>query len=101
MEMPPIIPTLTSQEMEDLRYAKSLLENPGFAARMANLLGGPIEKGFKLLPKGWSGRGHKATQASLIKSVRLAVSTLGHRTRPGSSERFHKRLVGASGGVGG
>ena len=101
MELPPIIPTLTSQDLKDLRYAKMLLENPGFAARMANLLGGPIEKGFALLPRGWSATVHKATKAALFRSVQVAVSTLGRNTRKRSSERFHKLLVGASGGVGG
>ena len=52
MEPPPIIPTLTNQDFKDLRYAKSLLEKPGFSAKMANVLGRPIEKGFELIPKG-------------------------------------------------
>ena len=68
---------------------------------MANLLGGPIEKGFELLPKGWSETVHKATKAALLKSLQVAVSTLGRNTRKRSSERFHKLLVGASGGLGG
>src|SRR5437667_11716969 len=101
MELPPIIPTLTSQNLQDLRYAKSLLENPGFAARMANRLGGPIQKGFERLPKGWAETVHNATKAALFKSLQLAVSTLGRQTRRKSSERFHKVLVGASGAVGG
>src|SRR5438552_1416852 len=101
MELPPIIPTLTSQNLQDLRYAKSLLENTGFAARMANRLGGPIQKGFELLPKGWAETVHNATKAALFKSLQLAVSTLGRQTRRKSSERFHKVLVGASGAVGG
>ena len=101
MELPPIIRTLSSHELKDLRYAKSLLEKPGFAARMANLLGGPIEKGFKLLPSGWSDTVHKAAKAALFKSVKVAVSTLGRNTPKKSSEKFHKLLVGASGGVGG
>jgi len=101
MELPPIIPTLTSQNLQDLRYAKSLLENPGFAARMANRLGGPIQKGFELLPKGWAETVHNATKAALFKSLQLAVSALGRQTRRKSSERFHKVLVGASGAVGG
>lgn len=101
MEPPPIIPTLSHKDLRDLRYAKELLENPGFAARMTNFLGGPIEKGFQLLPKGWSGTVQKATQAALFKSVQLAVSTLGQKTHRKSSEKFHKLLAGASGGVGG
>src|SRR5256885_1349414 len=101
MELPPIIPTLTSQELKDLRYAKLLLENPSFAARLANMLGGPIEKGIALLPKGWSDTVHRATKAALFKSVQLAVSTLGRNSPKRASEKFHKLLVGASGGLGG
>ena len=101
MEVPPLIPTLSDQDLNDLRYAKSLLEKPAFAARMANLLGGPIEKGFALLPQGWSDTVHKAANAALFRSVKVAVTTLGRNTPKKSSEKFHKLLVGASGGVGG
>jgi EcsC protein family len=103
MELPPPVPVpkLTVQDLRDLCYAKSLLENPGLTARMANLLGSPIEKGFKLLPKGWSETVHKATKTALVKALELAVATLGSRNRKRASERFHKMLVGASGGLGG
>ena len=35
---------LSNEEVAELRYAKNLLENPGFTARLANVLGSPIEK---------------------------------------------------------
>lgn len=98
---PPIILTLTREDLADLRYAKSLLENPGLTARLANLLGSPIEKGFKLLPKGASETIHRTAQAALMKALKLAVSTMGRNNRRRASERFHKVLVGASGGIGG
>lgn len=103
MEHPPPVPVpkLTVQDLRDLCYAKSLLENPGLTARLTNLLGSPIEKGFKMLPKGWSETVHKATKAALVKALELAVATLGSKNRKKSSERFHKMLVGASGGIGG
>lgn len=103
MEYPPPVPVLqlTVQDLRDLRYAKSLLENPGLTARLANLLGSPIEKGFKMLPQGWSETVHKATKAALVKALELAVATLGSKNRKKASERFHKMLVGASGGIGG
>ena len=103
MELPPPIPMakFTSVELSDLRYAKSLLENPGLAARLANLVGGPIEKGFQMLPKGWSATVQKAAKASLSKALDLAVATMGKRGRRQSSEWLHKVLVGASGGIGG
>src|SRR5688500_10332483 len=98
---PVIKNNLTSQELKDLFYAKSLLENPGFTARIANVIGTPIEKGFKLLPKNWSEVVSKASKAALTTALQVAVATLGSRRRIKSSERFHKILVGASGGIGG
>jgi len=99
---PPIIQAqFTAKELQDLFYAKSLLENPGFTARLANVLGAPIEKGFKLLPKNWSEVVGKASKGALTKALQVAVATLGSRNKPKSSERFHKILVGASGGIGG
>ena len=50
--VPPVIPQLTSDELAELRYAKSLLEQPGLAARLANVLGRPIEQGLAMLPAG-------------------------------------------------
>ena len=41
---------LSDDDREALRYAKNLLENPGLAAKITNLIGVPIEKGFELLP---------------------------------------------------
>lgn len=99
---PPVINSqLTASEMKDLFYAKTLLENPGFTARIANIVGTPIEKGFKLLPKNWSDVVNKASRAALMKALQVAVATLGARKPIKSSERFHKLLVGASGGIGG
>src|SRR5688572_29423296 len=99
---PPVLRAeLSATELKDLFYAKSLLENPGFTARLANIVGTPIEKGFKLLPKNFSEVVNKASKAALTKALQLAVATLGTRKPIKSSERFHKILVGASGGIGG
>jgi EcsC family protein len=103
MAIPPPLPnaTLQAKDLQDLRTAKSLLENPGLAMRLANLVGTPIEKGFKLLPQGWSAAVHSAARAALMRAVEVAVVSLGRRSRPRASEKFHKILVGASGGLGG
>jgi len=82
------------------RRAKALLENPGLAMRLANLVGTPIEKGFKLLPQGWTEAVHSAARAALMRAVEVAVASLGGKSR-GNSEKLHKILVGASGGLGG
>jgi len=66
------------------------------------VLGTPIEKGFKMLPKGWSDTVNKVSRAALLKALQVAVATLRSTSpRRASSERFHKILVGASGGIGG
>ena len=101
MATPPPMPPrkLTALDMQDLRRAKALLENPRLAIRLANTLGTPIEKGFQLLPKGWSDAVQSATRGALMKALQVAVASLG---RPSTrSEKLHKLLVGASGGIGG
>ena len=101
MQKPPIIHSLTRDEMKDLAAARALLENPGFTIRLANFLGAPIEKGFALLPKGWNDTVNKATRGALMKALQLAVVSLGKRHKHSSREFFHKVLVGTSGGIGG
>ena len=103
MAIPPPLPhaTLQGKDLQDLRHAKALLENPGFAVRLANLVGTPLEKGFKLLPQGWTDIVHKAARAALTRALNVAVASLGKRSPSRASEKFHKILVGASGGVGG
>lgn len=98
---PPLVAEFTAKELAELRRAKGLLENPGLTARLASMVGKPIEQGIKLLPAGWQKIVHKATRAALEKSLDVAISSLGKRPRATSSERMHKVMVGASGGVGG
>ena len=39
------------EDIADLKAAKWLLENPGIAAKITDLLGTPIQRGFELLPR--------------------------------------------------
>jgi hypothetical protein len=101
MNAPPVISPLSRTEMRDLARAKSLLEKPGLAMRLANYLGSPLERGFALLPRNWHEVVNKAAHAALLKALGVAVATLGQRPRRGSREFFHKILAGTSGGIGG
>jgi hypothetical protein len=104
MDSPPPVPlwSPTPEEFRELWEAKTLLENPGLAARLANTIGSPIEKGFRMLPAGWSNVVHRATQTALTRALKVAIATLDTRQpRKRSSEQFHRLLVGASGGLGG
>ncbi|MDB6033587.1 MAG: peptidase [Verrucomicrobiales bacterium] len=101
MEQPPKLPLLTLNERRDLVYAKLLLENPGLTARLAQVLGSPIEKGLKMLPANFSELVQKATRTALNRALDVAIATIGGKNPRRSSERFHKLLAGAAGGIGG
>lgn len=92
---------LSRKDIDDLVYAKILLENPGLTARIANVLGAPIEKGFSMLPENWAATVQKAVRVALFRALELAVTTIKPSRRAGGSDFFHKLIVGASGGVGG
>jgi hypothetical protein len=93
---------LTRSELEELANARKLLENPGIAARLSDVLGSPIEKGLRMLPAKWQRGVHAATETALMKAADVAVSTLGRA--PGSSrlrDNLHRIAVAASGAAGG
>jgi len=86
---------------KELLVAKSLLENPGLAAKITNFIGTPIEKGLDLLPDDWSKNIAKVTEKSLIKASDAAIFTMKDIPGEGSSNIWHKLGVAVSGGVGG
>ena len=92
---------LSAKDIEDLRYAKSLLENPSLAAKITNIIGMPIEKGFDLLPAKWSQVVTKVTRESLEKALDLSVMTMDAHTPQPSANLMHKIMVAATGAGGG
>ena len=92
---------LSEEELNELRYAKALLENPGFTARIANILGSPIEKGTKMLPPEWNAGLNKSVRGALFKALEVAVATLREKQPQKSEDWLHKVMVGASGMIGG
>ncbi len=92
---------MTMDDIEDLREARSLLENPSLAARISNLLGAAIGKGFEYLPKKWNLVVQEAAKLALEKALSFAILTLNSRIKPASSDKFHKILTAATGAGGG
>jgi hypothetical protein len=88
-------------DLNDLKKAKTLLENPGIAAKITNLLGTPIEKGFELLPDNWNVKVGELTQEALSKAVHAAVFTMKDSPGEETSNSWHKIAVATTGGVGG
>lgn len=93
--------TLSAPEIEELRIARKLLENPGLAAKVSDFVGSPIEKGFELLPKKWSAVVNDTTRKSIEKALDLALRTLHHDKPEAPSNWWHKLAVGTAGAAGG
>jgi hypothetical protein len=90
-----------SEDLEDLNHARALLESESLAARISNLLGIPIEKGFKLLPARWAESVQDATRTALRRALDVSLKTLGDKPGRRSRDRAHKLMVAASGAAGG
>ncbi len=92
---------ISAEDLDDLNYAKTLLENPGLAAKITHALGAPIEKGFDFLPKGWAEVVSTSTQKALLAAVTSATLTMSTTKEKNSANGFHKILVAGSGAAGG
>lgn len=88
-------------DKQELAKAKQLLENPGLAARITNLIGSPIERGLDMLPKNWHQSISKLTETALLKATETAAFTMKDVPGQAASNSLHKLSVAASGGLGG
>ena len=88
-------------DLNDLKKAKTILENPSIAAKITNLIGTPIEKGFELLPDNWNIKIGAVTQAALTKAVHAAIFTMKDSPGEETSNIWHKLAVATTGGIGG
>lgn len=94
-------PMLTAADHEALRQAHALLENPGLAARLTNLVGSPVERFLGKLPESWNAQLGQVTRLALSKAADAALFTLNDKPADQSSNWWHKIGAAASGGVGG
>ncbi len=92
---------LSTKDQNALQHAVHLLENPGLAVQITNVIGKPIEYGVSMLPEDVSRRIGEATSSALLTSLRIAVSTLNPASRFKPANRMHKVLTTLSGAVGG
>lgn len=91
---------ILAEDINQLRFAKNILENPGVAAKITNFIGMPIEKGLDLLPADWNKNVSKFTEIALFKATDIAIFTMKDIPQESSSIR-HKMGVAISGGIGG
>ncbi|MCD9031618.1 EcsC family protein [Luteimonas sp. Y-2-2-4F] len=94
---------MSPRDLATLREARALLESPGIAAQLANLVGAPVEYllAHRLPPRA-TRLINSGVRAALRRSLRLATATLGDV--PGARAprtRLHTVAVAATGAAGG
>jgi len=92
-------------ELNDLRAAVDLLEDPGFGAKVAHVLGASIEKAIAMLPAPATRAIVAATHKAIQGALTLSLKTLGApplaRPTPPASNRWHLAAAATSGAFGG
>jgi hypothetical protein len=91
---------IADADLETLRLAVQALEKPSLPARLAAMVGKPIELLAGNLPFGSSQIVSAAVNKGLEAALKVALSTLNDRPAEGSN-LLHKSLAVASGAVGG
>ncbi|MEN1972333.1 EcsC family protein [Luteimonas sp. MJ204] len=94
---------LDAAALSELRQARALLENPGLAAQLANLVGAPLEYVMeKRLPASMTRLVNALVRTALRQSLRMAVATLGKDAASSAPRnRGHTIAAATSGAVGG
>jgi hypothetical protein len=94
-------PALTPAHYRELVDAIHRLENPSFAARLAEYAGQPINAVIRYLPHGVSRRLRYAVRTAIFKCLELAIGSLDDEDAFGPSEWTAKLMTGFTGGFGG
>ena len=92
---------LTHADKALLQQSVNLLENPGIAIRLGQLVGIPMEKALIALPANWSAIIETITKTALNKAIDSALYTLSSQRANPASNTTHKLLAGLSGAIGG
>ena len=92
--------SIDKADIEALRIAVRLLENPSLAARLSNMVGKPIGLVGRALPAGALQAIATATTKSLEAALKVALLTIRNEPRE-RSQVFHRALAVASGAAGG
>src|SRR5207253_2372761 len=95
-----ILDNLTRDDRAALLRAVQLLEHPGLAARLASMVGRPIELIGRVLPASAAQVITGATTKGLEVALQVALRTMRRAPHPGS-QLLHKALAAASGAAGG
>lgn len=99
--------TMSAAEVIELREAIRMLEHPGVGARIAHVVGSPIERLVGLLPAKASATISAAARKAIGAALKLSLKTLpahdgaGGERPPAASNWLHMAASAASGAAGG
>jgi hypothetical protein len=89
------------EDYEALESAVITLEQPGFAIKIFDLIGKPIEYGLKRLPMGMSSSIENITKISLEKAFLGVTANMSESETVRANKEVHRGLATLSGAVGG
>ena len=92
---------LTGSDLADLRYAKSILENPSLTAQISDVVGTPIEKVLQYVPEKLNSKIGDITHQALLKDLEIAIASLGDAPQRRSKDWLHKVVATGTGATGG
>lgn len=92
---------ISDEDLRAIAEARALLENPGLAVKLTNVVGKPIEKGFELLPPRWRDKVTVITRDALNAALGAAIASLGRAGTGAAHPLLHKLAATASGAAGG
>jgi len=84
-----------------LGSAVELLENPSFAARVADYTGQPMNAVIDRIPRSANLKLREAIRVAIFKCLTVAITSRGKKYKLSRSEKLAKVLTGVAGGVGG
>jgi hypothetical protein len=99
---PPLTTLLLSPaDRAALAGAVRQLENPNFAARLADYAGAPVHRILSMLPRTMNRQISGMVRDAVMKGLDVAVDTLEDEPPPSPANRFSSFLAGAAGAVSG
>lgn len=92
---------LSKPDREALKLAVHNLENPNFAARLADYAGVPVNRVLSILPKFANGQLSAMVRSAVMKGLDVAIDTLEEDATLPPLTGFSSFLAGVTGGVSG
>jgi hypothetical protein len=101
MSNPPGFALVSAPDHALLTRAAGQLEQPGFAIKVADVLGRPVTRAFGMMPEIANRQVAKLIEAAMLKCLGIAIDSL-EGTAPNVPSRWVPRLTtGVTGGLGG